>query len=498
MPNDILYLGLELTFSHLVILLIDQEGNIVEQLQRSHGSQGIEQQPQDWWRAVRTGIKETLRRNNIEAGQIRSLGITAIANAPVLVDADGKVLCPSYVGNDGSLGDLEQGLVGKVGARNLQNIVNQVANGDSAVAKLLYLKEQYPRAWHDATTIMLPSSFLRFRLTGKSSIDAGSASETQLFNTKTGAWSKMLMTRLGLPAKCVPSIGPGDQICGRVSEEASKESGLAIGTPVVQAGHRPSCLSVALDALDENCAFLELNDYGHCYFPSDSFQKIADDSLACIRHGIKASWLYTARDAASIKSVNWLLEEIATAENQQAKRNKQNPLALLSETAAEIPPGSDGLVFVPPNSEGPGGFAGLTLKHKHGHMIRAVFESSAIQIRQAHQIFAQEHTPPERYIITGHAAENTLWCQIIADATETEVHCFPCEYPAALGAALLAGLCIGNFDDLDSAAKSVKRTVQILKPRKAASKVYQDMDAKLEELHKSIHKQDITLKAALS
>ena len=495
MPADIMYLGLELTSSHLVILLIDQKGNVVEQLQRSHGSQGVEQDPQDWWRAVRTGIKETLRRNKIEAGQIRSLGITATSNAPILVDIEGKVLCPTYIGLDDQLGDLQGEMTRKFGARNMQNIINQIPNPNSVAAKLLYLKETYPRAWHDAAALMMPSSFLRYRLTGKCSFDAGSASETQLFNTKTSAWTKILLMRLGIPPRAVPAIGPGEQICGRVGEEAARESGLAIGTPVVQAGHRASCVSVFLDALDEETAFLELNDYGNCYFPSNSFEKIENDRLSCMRHGINGKWLYTAPEVASTKGVHWLMEEITTSERQQAKRNKQNPLAKLSELAAEIKPGSDGLVFIPPNSDGAGGFAGLTLEHKHGHMIRAVYESCALQVRQALHIFNSAHAAPKRFVISGEAADNELWCQIIADALETEVESRAVEYPAAIGAALLAGLCIGNFKDLPAAAKAAKKRGQIFKPRKAASDVYRKMDQQIDKLQESLRSKAVSPKA---
>ncbi len=489
MTTGPLYLGLELTPSHLVILLIDQKGKVIEQILRSHGSTGVEQAPQDWWRAVRTGIKETLRRNEIDSSQIRSLGITASTCSPILIDVEGKVLCPTYVGIDEHMGDLHQLLISKVGAKNLQNIVNQIPNGDRALAKLLYLQEKQPRAWHDAAMVMLPSSFLRYRLTGKRSIDAGSASETQLFNTKTSAWSKILAMRIGMPEAWLPAIGPGEQICGRVSEEAAKESGLAAGTPVVQAGHRASCISVALGALKEDVAYVELNNYGNCYFPSESFEKIENDSLACYRHGINPTWLYTANEVASTKGVHWLMDEITTTEKQQAKRAKQNPLAKLSDVAADIPPGSEGLIFIPPSSNGAGGFAGLGLQHKHGHMIRAVFESCAMQIRQAQATFAQAHTPPEKYIITGEAADNTLWCQIIADAVETNVSSVPIEYPAALGAALLAGLCIGNFKDMAAASRAVKIRGQNFKPRQAASKTYQEMEETIAQLQQSMRAQ---------
>ena len=498
MPADIMYLGLELTSSHLVILLIDQKGKIVEQLQRSHGSQGLEQDPQDWWRAVRTGIKETLRRNEIDAGQIRSIGITASSNAPILLDHEGKVLCPTYIGVGDKHDELQDGLTKTFGARNHQNIINQIPHPNSAAAKLVYLREHYPRAWHDASAMMLPSSFLRFRLSGKRSIDAGSASETQLFNTKTGAWSKMLLQRLNIPPAAVPSIGPGEQICGRVGEEAALESGLAIGTPVVQAGHRASCMSVVLNALEEDTAFIELNNYGNCYFPSDSFEKIEDDRLSCMCHGINGKWLYTASEVASTDGVHWLMDEITTSERQQAKRNKQNPLAKLSEVAAEIAPGSNGLVFVPPNNEGAGGFVGLNLDHKHGHMIRSVYESCALQIRQALDIFSKAHAAPKQFAITGEAADNTLWCQIISDAVNMPVKTLPIEYPAALGAALLAGLCIGNFKDLNAAARTVKMNGQSFKPRQSASKTYEQLSAHLSEVQDSLRAQAMSLKEAQS
>ncbi|NRA40497.1 MAG: hypothetical protein HRU15_20300, partial [Planctomycetes bacterium] len=371
MPDQTLFLGLELTSSHLIILLIDQKGQVIEELQRSHGAQGPEQAPQDWWRAVRTGIKETLRRAGIDNKEIRAIGITAASDAPILLDFEGAVLCKTHVGLHEDMGDLHELLTKNVGARNLQNITNQPARANTIAAKLLYMRENNKRAWHDAAHVLMPSSFLRYRLTGKHSIDAGSAGETQLFNTKQRAWSKVLLQRIGVPPAWMPQIGPGKQICGRVEETAAKESGLATGTPVIQAGHRSSCIAVAMGANETGDAVVEMNNYGTLAINSNIFQKLDQQNFYATCNGMSDNWLYCADACASTKNTDWLLNEIATNERNQARRSKQDPIAKLSEIAAEIEPGSDGLVFVSPSDEHGGGFAGLQLDHKHGHMIRA-------------------------------------------------------------------------------------------------------------------------------
>jgi xylulokinase len=101
MPATACFLGLDIARNGLGLVLINADGEVAATLRRSYGTtNGQTSDPQDWWRAVRTGVKEILRRCHRQANHIRSIGLTGDSQGIVALDADGKVLCPTTLGPD--------------------------------------------------------------------------------------------------------------------------------------------------------------------------------------------------------------------------------------------------------------------------------------------------------------------------------------------------------------------------------------------------------------
>ena len=103
MPAPACFLGIDIGPSAITCLLLDRSGAEVGVLRRQHRGAGLdgsdeEVDPQVWWRATRTAIKDLLRRTGVEPGRIRGLGVTGDTDAAVLLDAAGHTLAPSAFG----------------------------------------------------------------------------------------------------------------------------------------------------------------------------------------------------------------------------------------------------------------------------------------------------------------------------------------------------------------------------------------------------------------
>ncbi|NWB58710.1 FGGY-family carbohydrate kinase, partial [Pseudomonas sp. F1002] len=156
-------------------------------------------------------------------------------------------------------------------------------------------------------------------------------------------------------------------------------------------------------------------------------------------------------------SVSWFREQFCQAEEQQAKETGQDSLWLLEQSAAKIPAGSEGLLFLPYlmgerspvwDDRASGSFVGLNLYHSRIHLYRAVLEGVSFALR--HNIEAGTrgaHSLDPRLIVVGGASHSDLWMQIIADITHFPVYTIVQEVEAALGAALLAAHAVGVVDD---------------------------------------------------
>ena len=263
MPPPAYFLGIDVARNGLGLVILSADGKQAATLRRAYSATTEDSHdPQDWWRAARTGIKEILRRASLRPEQIRCIGVTGDSDGMVALSKDGKVLCSSTIGPDTRAEPQVELLNRTVGARNLLNLASGAAHSGATAVKLLWLRENEKRVWHDLGAVLSPKDFLRYRLCETLVTDASDASATLLFNPKTRAWSKQLMTLLDINPNWLPAISSGQLISGRVTSVAAREAGLQSGTPVITGGGHASATAIAAGVLGPGTAMVELG--GRC------------------------------------------------------------------------------------------------------------------------------------------------------------------------------------------------------------------------------------------
>lgn len=170
----------------------------------------------------------------------------------------------------------------------------------------------------------------------------------------------------------------------------------------------------------------------------------------------------------------------------------RDPYERLTEEAANIPAGSDGLLWAPylmgertphldPNARG--ALIGLTASHTRGHVIRAILEGVAFSLKDSFMLFAEMGVPVNRIRLGGGGARSPLWRQIQADVYGREVEIVEAEEGAAYGAAILAGVGAGKWASVDVACDQVIRIAQVVKPQPEAM----EQMAKQHEIFRKIY-----------
>jgi xylulokinase len=151
-------------------------------------------------------------------------------------------------------------------------------------------------------------------------------------------------------------------------------------------------------------------------------------------------------------------------------------------TASDVPPGSEGLIFLPYLSgertphldpKARGAFFGLTARHGTGHMTRAVMEGVIFSLRESLQIMRDLDVPIEDVRATGGGARSDLWRRLQADIYGTPIRRTVADEGPAYGAALLAGVASGGYADVDEATSVVRLREEITEPDPQRSKVYE-------------------------
>jgi xylulokinase len=146
----------------------------------------------------------------------------------------------------------------------------------------------------------------------------------------------------------------------------------------------------------------------------------------------------------------------------------------LSDEAATVPAGSDGLLFLPyltgertphPDPDARGAFVGLTVRHDRAHLTRAVMEGVAFGLRDGLDLMLAAGTPePTQIRASGGGVRSAVWRQILADVLDAEIATIATAEGAAFGAGLLAAVGAGWFDSVQEAVAAAVRVTPAAEP----------------------------------
>jgi xylulokinase len=162
--------------------------------------------------------------------------------------------------------------------------------------------------------------------------------------------------------------------------------------------------------------------------------------------------------------------------------------------AAEAPPGSDGLLFLPyltgertphPDPLARGAFVGLTVNHGRAHLTRAVLEGVAFGLRDSLELVRAAGLAPSTEIrATGGGIQSGLWRQILADVLEARIVTTSTAEGAAQGAATLAAVGAGWHPSVEEACRAFVRIGDPTEP--TGSGAYDDAYARYRELYPAL------------
>ena len=143
-------------------------------------------------------------------------------------------------------------------------------------------------------------------------------------------------------------------------------------------------------------------------------------------------------------------------------------MTVLLAEAATVPAGSEGLFFLPyltgertphPDPLARGAFIGMTTRHNRGYMTRAVLEGVAFGLKDSFTLIAQAGLPETFEVrISGGGAKSPIWQGIIADVLAAPLVNINTTEGGAFGAAILASVAAGIFDDAASACAALIQT----------------------------------------
>jgi xylulokinase len=314
-------------------------------------------------------------------------------------------------------------------------------------------------------------------------VDPSNASSVALLDPRARKWSGELLDAVELDPGLMAPVVPSTEPIGAVTEEFAAATGLARSTLVVVGCGDEMAATLGAGVRSEG----EVCDVVGTAEPvcAASAEPHADRTMLveCHPHGDPDAWLMENPGFVSGGNLRWFRDQLGGLEREVELAGGGDAYDLLCREAAGVPPGCDGLVFLPCmqgamapewNGAARGVFFGLTLAHTRAHLVRAVLEGSAYALRDILEAMAASGLEPRRLTIVGGGAKGPLWRQIKADVTGLPVRVPESVETTAAGAAMLAAVGAGLHP---SCAEAAERFVSFLpeehEPHPEASAAYE-------------------------
>ncbi len=460
-------LGIDVGTSAVKAVLCDTNGRVlgtgVQEFPTQYVRPGwVEQHPEDWWRATCDAIRAAIRDANIES--IAAVCVSSQAPAMVPVDASGKPLHPALIWMDRRAGVETQDLVDLIGGGELFAITGNRADPYFVAAKIRWLSQNEPALMAKTHQILQVNGYINLRLTGEFSLDSSHLGLLQLADYRTGQWSTSLLDACGVSPDQLPTPHPCHQICGEVTAAAAEATGLRAGTPVLVGTVDASAAALEAGIVSAGHV-VEMTGTSTVIIMADDAYR-TDPTLISMPHGIDGSFLLIAAMVATGANLRWYRNEFGTTETELGAKLRLDPYDLLTQQAAEIGVGSDGVIFLPYmmgertpiwHTDARGVFFGLSLATPRAALIRAILEGSAFGMRHNIDVAKEAGITFDEIRSVGGGSRSALWNQIKADVLGIPITLPQTSIGAPFGDAILAGIGAGLYDDPQATINNMVR-----------------------------------------
>jgi xylulokinase len=434
--------------------------------------------PDAIWRGVGEACREVLAGID-DPARVVGVAVTGMGMDGVPVAGDGRALYPFISWHCGRTAPQAAWWDQTIGAEKTFAIAGFPPWAMTGVMRVRWMMEHEPDIIQQAESWLLIEDFVNFKLCGVRATDPSMASCMLLFDQQRRAWSDELIGCSGIPRRLLPAVRPSGTVLGAVTDAAARVTGLPQGTPVVLGGqdhlcgtlpvggHRPGVVSNVMGSWESLIATVTRADCGW------TLGRAGVCMQAHVAGGQYAAW----GGSPSASALSWFREVAGDAERPWEE--------LAAASDRESKPGAGGLVFLPylssaacPVNDGQaaGAFVGLLNTTRRTDLFRAVIEGLNYQF--LHILKTMEGCMDTRFgriVASGGATRNSFWLQNKADVSGLAVEVSEIQDTSPLGAAMLAGVALGIWRDLDEAAERVKGATRIYHPNPALTARYEPL-----------------------
>ena len=439
-------------------IIFNKKGEIVSLAQKEFTqyfpqSGWVEHDANEIWASQAGVMTEAMAKCSIEAEEIAAIGITNQRETTIVWDKEtGEPVYHAIVWQCRRTADYVDQLKKEGYDKVIKEKTGLIVDPYFSATKIKWILEHVEGAREKANQGKLlfgtVDTWLIYKMTkGRVfATDVTNASRTMLYNIHMLCWDEELLAKFGIPASMLPEVKQSSEVYGMTRKSL-------LGEPVPIAG-------VAGDqqaALFGQCCFKagqSKNTYGTgCFLLMNTGEQAVDSKhglLTTIAIGRDGKVQYALEGSVFVAgaAIKWLRDELKLIDN-----------AAETETLAQSVPDSNGVYVVPAftglgapywNAYARGAVFGLSRGANRAHFVRATLESLAYQSLDVIRAMEEDAEITVTSLrVDGGASANDFLLQFQSDILNGEIIRPKVAETTALGAAYLAGLAVGYYQNVE-------------------------------------------------
>lgn len=492
-------LGFDLGTGSCKGVAFDSAGNILAKEEKGYDTYSphpgwCELDPMEFVKAIREvslGIRAKIHDDEPAAVAFSSHGETIIP-----LGYDKKPAGPAYMNADNRAYMEVDELIKKIPAKRIYEITGTPPHPMYGLANILWVKAHEPERYAATDKFCPPEAFLMAMMGFEAVCNYSSCCRNMAFDIRKKKWSDEILDAAGVSVERMCTPVPSGKLVGRLDREHAGIFGLPEGIAVVTGGFDHFSTSIGSGAISSGIVSCSCGTYEGLTVLSDepnTSEEAFDCCLNTFCHldGRYSNFVYVPAGMGT----KWMVNEICEAEKRRAEERGESVYRYLEKETEKLPKGPTNLYFAPHlvgsctpynNPAARGVIYGITPYTTKTELYKATYECIAYEFTQLCNLLSSMAGEFHVVRMSGGGARSEFTIQLRSSNSGRKIELLETDEAPALGVAILAGVAIGAFENIEEGVGKNVRIRSIVIPEPELTDKYADARAAYENLYHSL------------
>lgn len=441
------------------------------------------------------GVKEVIADASLKYPEIAAIGITSFGESCVLLDEQDEPVRPVMLYTD-PRGTVEcEELTSVMGSEAIERIAGVKPHSMYSLPKVMWIKKNHPEEYAKTRHILMMEDYVVYMLTGNAVIDYSLATRSMAFDISGLKWSDEIFAAAGIEKSLFSIPVIGGTSAGNVKKELAEELGLQPDVVIVPVGHDQVAAAIGAGVFETDCA-VDGAGTVECITPVyEGIPKgsaMVEGNYAVVPYVLPGKYVTYAFSYTGGALISWYINQMAKGEKMQAEKHGKSVYEILEQGMKDEPTG----ILVLPHFAGAatpymdvdakGAVIGLTVEHTTSDLYQAMMEGVVYEMMLNMEYLKKAGISPEKLRATGGGASSKVWMQMKADMLNVPITSLGSAEAGAAGCAMMAGIAVGVFENLEEAAEKLITEKETYYPREAWHKAYEKHYERYRKLYQAV------------